>query len=373
MKVDFYRHNVTEEDRQEVQKVLNTWFLTTGEWTQKFEEELAKYLEIPYSVGVSSCTSALQIALKIAGVEEGDEVITCPLTFISTSNSILYCNATPVFVDSDKYTGCIDTTQINQKLNGKTKAILPVHIYGQLCNIEELLKIDPSIQVVEDCAHALETPSRGQLGLSCYSFYPIKAITSGEGGAVACWTLDQKNKAEILRLNGMDKDAWKRYALEGRVSTTYKHWDMPILGFKANMTNIQAALVIGQLRRVEELRRQREIVFDRYYKELLKIEEIELPRIERPHSKLMFTFWVKPEKRDAMLLGLQEKGVGVGVHYNPVHLTTYYRKRFGYKPGDFPNAERIGASTVSIPCYSSLTKEEQDYVIASIKEIIKEW
>jgi len=371
MKVDFYRHNVNKEDIEEVNKVLNSWFLTTGKWTEDFETTLAEYLRIPYVLGVGSCTHALHIALLIAGVKEGDEVITSPLTFISTSNSILYCNATPSFIDCDKYTGCIDIGALKGAITEKTKAILPVHLYGQLCNIEKLIKYTPeTIQIVEDCAHALETPGRGQLGMSCYSFYPIKAITSGEGGAIAFWNKAEKEKAEILRLNGMDKDAWKRYSPES-TNKKYKHWDMPELGFKYNMTNIQAALVIGQLRRVEELRARREKIFDTYYEELKKIEELTLPRIERAHSKLMFTFWVNPVIRDKVLVELQEAGIGVGVHYNPVHLTTYYRRRFRYKPGDFPNAERIGASTISIPCYSSLSKEEQDYVIKTIKEVMR--
>ena len=368
MRVEFFKHNLNEDDIKEVVKTLEEYFITTGPKVAEFEKALRKFLGLPEVVGVTSCTQALHLSFLGLGVEEGDQVITSPLTFVATSNSILYTGAELKFCDVLPKTGCIDPKQIETSISPNTKAILPIHLYGELCNMKEIKEVAErhKLFIVEDAAHSLETKGVGQGDTVCFSFYPVKSITCGEGGAIACKSTLLAEKLRVLRLHGMSKDAWKRYQKE------YQHWDMEEVGLKANMTDIDASLLLHQLERVKDFVLKRTKLYLRY-KELLKdIEEIELLESSSTSSKLMFTILTQKGKRDKVLTGLQNKGVGVAVNFNPIHLLSYYRKTFGYKPGDFPVAEDIGSRTISLPLYPKLTLEEQDYVVKSIKETLKE-
>lgn len=369
MKVEFFKHNVSEDDISRVHAVLHNAFLTTGKEVKTFEEMLASYLGAKYGVGLTSCTAALHLALLACDIGAGDEVITTPMTFIATSNTVLYSGASPVFVDVEQGTGLIDVTQIEAAITPKTKAIIPVHLYGQMCDMKAIRIIanKHGLVVIEDCAHAIESSRDGirpgQLGeIACFSFYATKNITSGEGGAIVTNSQALAEKVKLLRQHGMSASAADRY------TSTYRHWDMEMLGWKYNMSNIQAALLIGQIARIDNLLDRREDISRKYEESFSAIEGLRFPKIhtDSKSARHLFTVWVAPAHRDQILEQLQEDGVGVAVNYRAVHLLKYYRETFGYARGMFPVAEHIGDSTITIPLYPKLLDSEVDHVIKSV-------
>ena len=238
-KIEFFKHNLSQEDKEECLKVLDSVFLTTGASVKDFENKLAKYMEMPFAVGVTSCTAALFLALKYLEVGEGDEVITSPMSFIASANSIEFCNAKPVFADVNPQTGIIDAEAVEKAITKKTKAIMPVHLYGQMCDMKQLRSIADknNLNIIEDACHNLEGRrdgyKSGQLGdLACYSFYATKNLTSGEGGAITCHNKETADWLAKARLHGMSKSAADRY------TSNYQHYDMEFLGYKFNMSNI---------------------------------------------------------------------------------------------------------------------------------------
>lgn len=374
MKIEFYRHNIDESDMRRVENVLKTIFLTTGEVVSNFEKKFAEYLNSQYVIGVTSCTAAIHLCLLAWGIKEGDEVITTPLSFCATSNAIIHAGATPVFADVEADTGNINANLIEDKITRKTKAIMPVHLYGQMCDMKRIRQIADkyNLIVIEDAAHCIEGTRDGikvgQLGdAACFSFYATKNITSGEGGAISVNNTEKAESLKMLRLHGIDKSAADRYTKK------YQHWDMPILGWKYNMDNIQAALLIGQLERLETLWQKRDAIYKKYISALKDMKGIKLLKTvpDSKHAMHLLTIHVAEEKRDGMLFSLQEKGVGVAVNYRPIHLLKYYKKHFGYEEGDFPAAEKIGSSTISIPMYPLLKDEELNYVIRTVRDLIE--
>lgn len=371
MKVEFFKHNVNQTDIDRVNQVLNSLFLTTGETVAEFEGEFARYLGCKHVVGVTSCTAAMQLCLLALGVGAGDEVITTPMTFIATANAIIHAGATPVFVDVEPDTGNIDSGLIEAAVTERTKAILPVHLYGQMCDMKRIGEIAGKhhLAIIEDAAHALEAERDGVRpgGLSdaaCFSFYPTKSITSGEGGAIGTNDEGMADTLRKLRLHGMSKGAADRY------SKRYEHWDMEILGWKYNMDNIQAALLLNQLDRVEGYWQRREDICRMYEQAFEDIPGLAYMKV-LPGSKSarhLFTIMVPPGDRDPIMMGLQERGIGVAVNFRAVHLMTYYQNAYGYRRGTFPVAERIGDSTITLPLYARLTNEEVEYVIEGVKE-----
>lgn len=371
MKVEFYKHSIGQKDIDNVVKVLNSLFLTMGETVEEFEKRFSQYLGCNYTVGVSSCTEALHLSLLAYGIGLGDEVITTPMTFIATANAIIQAGATPVFVDVEPETANINADLIESAITSRTKAILPVHLYGQMCDMKRIKEIADKhhLIVIEDAAHAIEAKRDGvrpaELGdAACFSFYPTKSITSGEGGAIAVNNQEVAEKLKKLRLHGMSKGAVERY------SRRYEHWDMEMLGWKCNMSNIQAALLLNQLENIEKYWQRREEICHMYEDTFKDNSQVSCLQI-LPNSKsarLMFTILVPLEKRDSVLWRLQDRGVGVAVNYRAIHLLTYYRQTYDYKRGMFPAAERIGDSTISLPLYPRLTNEEVRYVIDMVKE-----
>lgn len=373
MKVEFYKHNLTAKDKRETGMVIDSLFLTTGEWTKRFEEKLAGYTGSKYAVGLTSCTNALELALRYFNIGKGDEVITTPMSFVATANAIEYTGARPVFVDVEKSTGNIDADLIERSITKNTKAILPVHLYGQMCDMRKIRSIADkhNLKVIEDAAHCLEGSRdgirAGELGeISCYSFYATKSITSGEGGAITC---DDKNIYEWMlkaRQHGLSTDAANRYTKK------YEHYDMDFLGAKCNMSNIQAALLINQLDRVDGLLKIKESVAGKYDKGFKNNAHIEPPTVLKnsKHARHLYTIWVNPNKRDEYMEKIYEAGIGVAVNYRSIHLMKYYKEKYGYKRGNFSVAERIGDSTISIPFYPKLKDEEIAYVIDSINKIV---
>jgi dTDP-4-amino-4,6-dideoxygalactose transaminase len=372
MKIDFFKHNVNKVDINNVVRVLQTIFLTTGEDVSDFEKELAAYTGNKYAIGVTSCTDALFLAAKYLGFKPGDEVITTPMSFIATANVIEYCGATPVFVDVEADTGNIDASLIEAAITKKTKGIILTHLYGQMCDMKKISSIAKkhNLKVIEDAAHCIEGTRDGvKVGelsdAACYSFYPTKNITSGEGGAVSTNNQDMYEWLKSARSHGMSKNAADRY------TKRYQHYDMEFLGYKCNMTNIQAALVINQLKRIDSLLDKREKVAQKYNRGFSKNSNISIPKVKSnsKHARHLYTIWVKPAERDSLLSKLGDAGIGVAVNFRTIHLMKYYREKYGYLPGSFPIAEHIGNSTITLPFYPKLSGNEIDQVIKTVNQL----
>jgi len=373
MKIEFFRHNIGKEEIAKVTEVLDSIFLTTGDTVSEFEEKFSRYLGCKYTIGTTSCTAALHLSLLAHGVGQGDEVITSPMSFIATANTILHTGAKPVFTDVEPDTGNMNAELIEHVITEKTKAILPVHLYGQMCDMKKIKDIADrhGLVIIEDAAHCIEGQRDGikpaQLSeAACFSFYATKNITSGEGGAIATNNTKIADLLKRLRLHGMTKGAAARY------SQKYQHYDMDLLGWKYNMNNIQAALLLNQLDLIEN-RWERRVEISRMYEDALSnIEGINYPKV-LPKSKSarhLFTMWVDPKMRDEILWALQDRGIGVAVNFRPIHLMKYYRENFGYEKGMFPVAEKMGKSTISLPLYPKLTNDQVLYITENLKEIM---
>jgi UDP-4-amino-4-deoxy-L-arabinose-oxoglutarate aminotransferase len=372
MKVEFYRHPLGREERDAVVEALQTTFLTTGKKCAEFEQAFAGYLGVNEVVTTSSCTAALHLALIALGVGDGDEVITAPMSFVATANATLMVGATPRFVDVDPGTGLIDLDLVEAAITSRTKAVIPIHLYGQMVDMRRLRALADrhGLLIVEDAAHAIEAERDGvrpgQLGdAACFSFYATKNITCGEGGALATRRSAVAEGCRQLRNHGMTRSAAARYT--GR----YEHWDMEQLGWKYNLTDFQASMLLPQLRRIDQLWSRRDEIA-RHYEAAFASAGIEFPQVLRDRHKSarhLFTIWVDDAGRDQIMWQLQEAGVGVAVNYRPIHLTAFYRGRFGHEPGEFPQAERIGRRTISLPFYPGLRDDEMTHVIASVTRV----
>jgi dTDP-4-amino-4,6-dideoxygalactose transaminase len=372
-KIEFFKHSIDGRDIQRANAVLRSIFLTTGKEVEKFEQDFSRYTGMKYTVGVSSCTGALHIGLIALGIGQGDEVITTPMSFCATANAIIQAGAKPVFIDVEEETGNMNAGLLESAITKKTKAVMPVHLYGQMCDMKKISRIAKKydLKIIEDAAHSIEA-SRDGIGVGhmsdavCFSFYPTKNITSGEGGAISVDKEKVARHLKMLRIHGIDAEASERY------TKRYKHWDMPIFGWKYNMDNIQAALLIGQLQRIDELWRKRDELWKIYEDELSRLKGIRLLKTlpDVKHARHLFTVLTPSWRRDSILFALQDRNVGVAVNYRPIHLLKYYRETFGYKKGDYPVAEEIGNRTISLPLYPSLKKREIRYIVQALKEVL---
>lgn len=374
-RIEFFQHNINRDDIRRVNSVMKSIFLTTGKEVGEFELKFSDYTALKHTIGLTSCTAALHLSLLALGIVPGDEVITTPLSFCATSNSILHAGARPVFVDVEEETGNLNAELIESALTEKTKAIIPVHLYGQMCDMKKIrsIALKYNLKIIEDAAHSIEA-SRDSIKVghasdtACFSFYATKNITSGEGGAVCTNSEDLADTFKMLRLHGIDKGAADRY------TGHYQHWDMPLLGWKYNMDNIQAALLIGQLDRIEDLWQKRNRLWNLYDEQLQSVQGLRilktLPNVK--HARHLFTVLVPSVKRDYLLWRLQDRNIGVAVNYRPIHLLKYYRDTFGYKEGDFPIAEEIGRRTISLPLYPSLKEKELGYIVKGLKKELGE-
>jgi dTDP-4-amino-4,6-dideoxygalactose transaminase len=370
--VPFYRHHLGAAEKASVAEVIDSLFLTTGPKTLELERKVAGYLGVEHCLGVMSATTALFLCLKAWDIGTGDEVITTPMTFIASSNAVLHAGAKPVFVDVEPGTGNIDPARIEAAITPRTRAIMPVHLYGQICDMRSIRAIADrhGLKIVEDCAHAFESMRDGirpaQLGdAACFSFYATKNIACGEGGAIATRDPALFERLKLLRLHGMTKSAYDRY------TGTYKHWDMVELGYKSNMFDLQAALLLPQFPGIAERLAQREVLAQIYDAELSKLPGVERPVVnaDSRHARHLYTVWVAEARRDEVLNRLQERGIGVAVNFRAVHLLSYYAQ-LGYGRSNFPVAERIGDRTISLPMYPNLPEDDARYVAAVLGEIL---
>jgi UDP-4-amino-4,6-dideoxy-N-acetyl-beta-L-altrosamine transaminase len=371
---------IEEEEINEVINTLKSSWLSRGPKTAEFEKSFASYVGASHAIAMNSCTAALHIALMARDIGPGDEVITSPLTFAATANTIIHTGAKPVFVDVDPVTGNIDPSGIEEKITDKTKALVPVHYAGQACDMDTILSIAKKhgLFVSEDAAHAIYTKYKdrmiGSIGdATSFSFYATKNLCTGEGGMLTTNDDALAEKARIISLHGMSKNAWNRYDKNGS-------WYYEILypGFKYNMTDIQAALGIQQLKKLERMQKIREEYAKRYNEAFSDLPGIITPK-ETPGNRHSWHLYVIQLDRDSVRIGrdqfieeLTKKNIGTSVHFIPVHLHPYYRDRFGYGKGAFPIAESMYERMISLPLYPKMRPEDIDYVIDAVKSIIKE-
>lgn len=370
--------DIKEDEIDEVISSLRSGWIGTGPKVAAFESKFKAYKGAPYAAATNSCTAGLHLALIAAGIGSGDEVITTPLTFCATVNAVIHCGATPILADINPVTMNIDPEQVIRKVNFRTKAIVPVHFAGRACDMDALMNIAVSrkLKVIEDCAHAIETEYRGGKAgtfgdFGCFSFYATKNVVTADGGMVLAKEPKDIERVQVLGLHGMSKDAWKRFSDEG-----YKHYQVVEAGFKYNMTDLQAALGIHQLERVEMnwLRRQQIWL---QYNEALSGLPIILPSAIEPdtrHAYHLYTILIDHNlagmTRDQFLSAMTAERIGVGVHYVSLAEHPYYQAAFGWKPEDYPNASSIGRQTVSLPLSTKLTNQDIRRVIASICKVL---
>jgi dTDP-4-amino-4,6-dideoxygalactose transaminase len=368
---------IGEQEKKEVLKVLESGWITTGPRTFDFEKQLASYVGAAHAVALSSCTAAIHVALAALGIGEGDEVITSTLTFCSTANVVLHLNAKPVFADVEPGTLTIDPEDVKRKMTSRTKAVIPVHYAGHPCRMDEIAEIarKKEIRVVEDAAHALGAVYKGKnvgtiSDVTCFSFYAIKNITTGEGGAVV---LDDSVLAERIRLyslHGMSRDAWKRYTSAGS-------WYYEVLypGFKYNMTDIQAALGLCQLKRLDDFISRREQIASTYENAFSSLEEVSSLCVDGGvrHGRHLYPILLNLERlsidRARFIEELKAENIGATVNFVPVHMHPYYRDKFGYKKGDFPVAENAYDRLISLPLYPGMVDKDVDDVTEAVRKI----
>lgn len=358
---------------------MKSAWLGTGPKVERFERDFASYKGVKNAVALNSCTAALHLSIIATGLGPGDEVITTPLTFCATINAIIHSGATPVLADIDPLTMNIDPNEVEKKITKMTKAILPVHFAGQACDMERLQDITEkhNLTMIEDCAHAIETEFRGRkVGsfgrLGCFSFYVTKNIVTGEGGMVTTEDDELARRLKILALHGMDSDAWKRFSDDG-----YRHYMVTEAGFKYNMTDIQAAIGIHQLKRIEHYWKRRQEVWNAYndaFKEL-PVARPAKPDTMNRHAYHLYTLLIDEKKtgtsRDDFLSAMNKHNIGTGVHYLSIPEHPYYQQRFQWRPEDYPNAQKVGRQTVSLPLSAKLTDEDVNDVIKAVRVIVK--
>jgi len=369
---------IEDPEIEEVVSSLRSGWLGTGPKVARFEESFRAYKNAKWAIAVSSCTAALHLSMLAAGLKAGDEVITTALTFCATINAIIHSGAIPVLVDVDPQTMNIDPKKIETKITNRTRAILPVHFAGRPCDMDLIRKIAEHyrLTLIEDCAHAIETEYKGAKAgtfgdFGCFSFYVTKNLITGEGGMVLTRREEDAARIKRLALHGMSQDAWKRFSDEG-----YKHYYVTECGFKYNMTDLQAAIGIHQLKRVETYWKRRQRIWNRYNDAFsnLPIKQPSDPEPETRHAYHLYTILIDEEKarisRDAFLETMTSENIGVGVHYLSIPEHPYYQRTFKWKPEDYPNAMRIGRQTVSLPLSAKLNNEDVGDIIKAVRKIL---
>lgn len=363
-----------EPEIEEVVATLRSGWIGTGPRVQSFEEAFRRYTGAAEAIAVSSCTAALHLALVALGLTPGEEVIVPAMTFAATANAVIHAGGVPVLADVDRATMCLDLRDAERRLTDRTRAIVPVHFAGRPCDIDGVLDLASrnGLWVIEDCAHAIETLYRqrhaGTFGdVGAFSFYATKNVVTGEGGMVTTSDEQIASRVKRLALHGLSADAWTRYS-----DTGFVHYEVLEPGFKYNMTDLQAALGLHQLARVEENLSRRNEIWARYDAAFAGLP-LHLPAAEQPetrHARHLYTIHLELEHltvdRDAVLSALHCQGIGTGVHYRGLHLHPYYRERFRYAVDDFPESTWLSERTLSIPLSPKLTDEDVEDVIEAL-------
>ncbi len=378
----FGKPHFGREEIREITSTIKSGWWGTGPKTELFEKKFKEYANAKYSLGVNSATAGLHLALLALGVGPGDEVITTPLTFCSTVNVILHCGATPIFADVDINDWNIDPKEIEKKITKKTKVIMPVHLHGRPCNMDEIKKIAKKYKlfVVEDAAHAVEAVYKekkiGSISdVTVFSFYVTKNLAVGEGGMVTTKNKKLIDRIRVLSLHGLSRDAYKRYSVK-----SFKNYECLYPGFKYNLTDLASSLGIHQLERISKNAKKRKKYWDMYNKGFSGFENLIIPSPEGKntyHARHLYAVLLPIEKmkigRDKFIDNLIKENIGSGVHFNPVHLHKYYREKFGFKKGDFPSAEYVGERIISLPLSAGLKEKDVRDVITTMKKLLEKY
>lgn len=378
--VPFFRPTIGDDEINEVIDSLRSGWLTTGPKTKRFEEEFAALMgEGCHAVAVNSATAAMHLALEALGIGEGDEVIVPTYTFTATAEVIRYLGATPVFVDCAEASFNMTAEAAKAAISDKTKAIMPVHFAGLPCDMTAIVKLakENNLKVVDDAAHALPTFHQGKMIGNCgadataFSFYANKTITTGEGGMLVTRDPAIADRARAMRLHGISRDVFNRFT-DRKANWRY---DIVAPGYKYNMTDMAAAIGLHQLKKLTAFRDARKAVCESYDAKLADMPLI-LPSAgskEDYHSRHLYIVRVTgdaPLERDALINALQERNIGVSVHYTPLHRMTYWQQSCGLQEGVFPNAEAIGSSCISLPLFPDMTAAEVEYVTDALRELL---
>jgi len=380
--IKFGKPFIDQSEIGSVKRILKSRWIGTGPEVEKFEKNFSKYKNSKYAITVNSCTAALHLSILSLGFKKGDEIITTPLTFCSTINSIIISGCKPILVDIQKDTFNINDELIEKKITKKTKAILLVHFAGLPCDMDPIIRIAKKykLKIIEDCAHAIETEYKkkktetlGETGN--LSFYANKNITTGEGGMLISNNRKIAEKVKMLRLHGMSKDAWQRYAPDS-VSEHKKtlHYDVKHTGYKYNMTDLQASMGISQLKKINFMWKKRKKIFEKYKTKLKNLPVFfqNSKYLNFKHGYHLFIMVIDKKKtkknRDDLIKYLIKKKIGSAVHYRSITIMSNYKKLFKWKNSDYPICFYIGSNTISLPLYPGLKDKEQDHIIFQVKK-----
>ncbi len=374
----FHRPSLDKQEIKAAVKVIESGWLTTGKVCHDFAEQFRNYIGAKYAIPVNSCTAALHLALYAIDLQRGDEVLVPTMTFTATAEVVTYFGAHPIMVDCDPKTLLIDVKKIEEKITPRTKAIIPVHYAGQSCDIAALQKIAKkhNLKIIWDAAHSLPTRYKGKLigtqgDITCFSFYSTKTLCTGEGGMATTNNAAYAERMRIAGLHGMSKDAWKRYSKGGSW-----FYEIVMPGYKYNLTDLAAAIGIEQLKKVEVMQKKREKIANQYTKVFSQFPEIELLEQKKYGINAWHLFVIKIHSdkltinRDQFFIEMQERGVGVSVHFIPLHLHPYWRDTYKLKPADFPAATEAYHKILSIPIFPDMTNSEIKKVISAVESII---
>jgi dTDP-4-amino-4,6-dideoxygalactose transaminase len=385
LQVPYHRPTIGAEEIQEVIETLESGWLTTGPRTARFERDFAEYTRTPFAQAVNSCTSGLHLALTALDIGPGDEVITTPLTFCATVNVILHSGATPVLADIDQ-DGNIDAASAATKMTARTRAMIPVHLAGLPCDMDAIWSLAGrhGVDIIEDCAHAVGAHYRGvpiggarpetgaPSAAAVFSFYATKNLTTGEGGMVTTFDENFAARLKTLCLHGISKNSWNRYADRGSW-----HYDVLEPGFKYNLTDLQSALGIHQLRKIERFTAERERLAALYCELLGDLEEVLLPRskAECRHAWHLFMLRLNLERlsidRATFIAELQKRGVGTSVHFIPIPLHPAYGEMAARPENQVPRALALYPRLISLPLYPAMSEDQVAFTAEAVREIAR--
>jgi dTDP-4-amino-4,6-dideoxygalactose transaminase len=370
--------DIGDEEIASVVETLRSGWLTTGPKAKQFEREFAGFLGVADGVAVNSATAALHLALDAIGLKEGDEVIVPTMTFAATGEVVQYLKAKPVLVDSEDDTLNMSPEAFERAITPRTRAVIPVHFAGHACDMDPILDIARrhEIRVIEDAAHAFPAHYRGRIigtlgDITCFSFYATKTITTGEGGMLVSNNVEIIDRARIMSLHGISRDAWKRYTAEGS-------WYYEILypGYKYNLTDIAAAIGIEQLKKAQRFLDARRRIAQRYDESFSDLPEVRLPVVREgvDHAWHLYVVRLQLDRlrinRNDFIDQLKTRNIGTSVHFIPLHLHPHYRGGWGYQPTDFPVANAAYEEVVSLPIYTRMSDEDVQTVIDAVRDVI---
>ena len=384
--IPYGRQSIDEEEITAVINVLKSDYLTTGPWVETFEKKVSDYCGAKYAIAVSNGTAALHIAALALGIEKNDIGITSPNTFLASANCMAYCGATPDFADISMDTYCIQEKTIRNKITPDTKLLIPVHFAGHPCEMESIWETAKAnnLFVIEDAAHAIGSTYKDTHGntvrvgscvhshLAIFSFHPVKTITTGEGGMILTNDEELAYICRLLRNHGMEKTS-ERFSGIPITSSSKEpfYYEMQTLGFNYRMTDIQSALGIVQMSKLDKFIEKRRSLWRAYNDAFKDIAELSVPIEKEGVQSAWHLYVARTANRDSLLKTLREKGIGAHAMYIPVHLQPWYQKKYGYKKGDFPNSEKYFETCIVLPLYPSLKQKDQEYIIDTVKAFIK--